>query len=438
MLMVARSLRPYLVYPFALLAVLVFLLPFERIPSLNMNVFGSEITLRGSVLAGLVLIVASVPLLIAKWRDLIKMPYLGLQVFLGFYALSALTSIDSVRSVWVLCYTVFVVVVAICVAIQLGNNDLQKLETVVRWATWVVIVFGLLQFFGNVLGLPSTITGLRAEYSKEILGFPRVQSVGLEPLYYGNFLLWPLFLFSSRYLKTGGHIDLVLIGAIAMQVFLTVSRGALVAGLIGVLVLVVLGIREGVRIKRIAIVLMAMLIGLSLALGLGEITRRYELQRGSVPDTDITAVSQATNLDSQIDRKLNREVALEAIFMHPWLGVGPGGFDAFVRTRTDVYNETSGRIIVNNEPLELFAEGGLLGFTSLLITAVWILATGFRRAWSKNLSVSNWVWVSAILAYLVALAVQYQSFSTLYIMHVWVIAGLLLGIIFPLDGKRKS
>ncbi len=424
-------------YQSALLAVLFFTLPFERIPSFDISIFGNEVTFRASLVAGLLFVIASLPQLFRSRKKLLLMPYLGLIGFLMAYAVSTVFSIDIWRSLWVFFYTAYVVLVAVSIALYIRSVSLQKLETILRWAAWIVIIFGLFQFIGNVMNIPASITGLRPEYSKEILGFPRIQSVGLEPLYYGNFLLFPLFILSARFIKAGSK-DLVLICAIVMQIFLTVSRGALIAGVVGLVVLLVFSLRERVEYKRIGSLFLTIVFGIFFALVLSAFTRSYIQKTTNVQNTNVTVVSQATNLDSQIDRRLNREIAVRAMLTKPWFGLGPGGFNSFVRGETEIYSATPGIIIVNNEPLELLAEGGIISFLVLSIALMWIFIISARRVWIKDIAGDRWIWVVGILAFLMALLVQYQTFSTLYIMHIWVVIGALIGIVFHINLKDSN
>ena len=47
-------------------------------------------------------------------------------------------------------------------------------------------------------------------------------------------------------------------------------------------------------------------------------------------------------------------------------------------------------------------------------------------------------WLYGLMAYLIATAIQYQTFSTLYIMHIWVATGILLGVISLVQNKSKT
>ena len=53
-------------------------------------------------------------------------------------------------------------------------------------------VFGLYQFFGDIIGLPTFATGLKDHYTKAVFGIPRIQGTAVEPLYFAGMLVIPL------------------------------------------------------------------------------------------------------------------------------------------------------------------------------------------------------------------------------------------------------
>jgi cytochrome c oxidase subunit IV len=79
----------------------------------------------------------------------------------------------------------------------------------------------------------------------------------------------------------------------------------------------------------------------------------------------------------------------------------------------------------------LAAEAGIIGFALFIVFAGWtwlLVATSYLTDKFKNQQLSYWA--PAILVYCIALAIQYQTFSTLYVMHVWVVIGLLMAFGF--------
>jgi O-antigen ligase len=105
------------------------------------------------------------------------------------------------------------------------------------------------------------------------------------------------------------------------------------------------------------------------------------------------------------------------------LGIGIGNFGPNVAGYPPSAPE-EGWLIVNNEPLEILAETGILGFLSIILFLGCLFFRGLYAAFkSKDLYLK--IWLIGLLAVLLAFAVQYQTFSTLYITHIWVAIGLL-------------
>jgi len=78
--------------------------------------------------------------------------------------------------------------------------------------------------------------------------------------------------------------------------------------------------------------------------------------------------------------------------------------------------------------LEILAETGLLGFLSLALALSYIFIKGIEASLKTQ---NNYLkgWINGLLLALFGIAIQYQTFSTLYIMHIWVALGLLLACV---------
>jgi len=117
------------------------------------------------------------------------------------------------------------------------------------------------------------------------------------------------------------------------------------------------------------------------------------------------------------------------------LGVGPGNFGEFTRDSVPELfpNDLA---IVNNEPLELLAETGAIGsllFALFVLSSFWLAVKKLARD-----GVRAQPWLLGLLLCLIGYAVQYQTFSTLYLTHVWVTIGLLLGYLLASETVRKE
>jgi len=418
---------PYLVF-----AGLVFSLPFERIPAVDTSILGVSITMRLGLVFGALLILCGLLALrqkIAVFRDRV---YVLLGAFIFVYFLAALASGDLKRALFVFVFTLFTALIGASVSLVWNEGMAKKAHKALVYATWIVLIFGFYQYVGDILNLPGNLTGLRDIYTKAVFGFPRIQSVGLEPLYYANFLLLPLFYFGAKFLN-GDDERPYLIALIVTQIVLTVSRGALIAGAVGLVTLLILCARRARYTQTIGFIGLV-LVGIAIGLNLTGVNANFNTSQNgnnNNPNQVVTAVvDQAINLNAQDDRVRNRDLAIQAFKTKPLLGIGPGNFNQFARDNYEGYRAGGGYVIVNNEPLELLAESGIIGFGLFLgfIGLLWWRIA--KLAWLENGSEAG-IWPSTIAAYLVAMAIQYQTFSTLYIIHLWVLIGIALALTTP-------
>lgn len=410
---------------------LVFLLPYERIPSFAVQAFGTSIDLRLSFIAGaiLILLVAwSLAFTKDKLQARLSTFHYALAGFFFVYLLSALISTDLKRALIVWIFTAFTAAVGVSVGLAWRYCDSAAVRKALWVTTWIALAFGFYQYIGDIIGLSTSWTGLREIYTKEVFGFPRIQSTGLEPLFYGNFLLIPLFYFATRFL-TGSEERPLFLLALITQLVLTVSRGALIGGLTGMMLILALYFRRS-QIQQKAGLVGLTVLGIALALLLTNVNSLQTLNQNQAvsPHTPapVGVINQATNLTSQDDRVRNRILAWEAFRSQPWLGIGPGNFSAYAKDRYEGYRAAEGQVVVNNEPLEMLAEGGLIGSLALLGFVIALIAALIRRI--RESEGSDLDWTIALLAYFVALGIQYQTFSTLYIMQVWVTLGIAMGL----------
>jgi O-antigen ligase len=426
---VARASR-YLI--FFILAVL----PLERIPSLDI----ASITIRFSQVAGLILIAINTP---ALWRSAKKiyseLPWGWLVAFWGACLMSTAVAAHQHRAVMVTAFTVFVGLLAWTIAIRYERDQIPMYLKIVVIAALATVAFGLYQFFGDLLGIPYQWTGLRSQYTKDIFGFPRIQSTGLEPLYYANYLLIPASLLSMAiaygYRRRAALWALL---PIATTVWLTVSRGAIVALIFVLLVGLALTIWH--RAYRTAAWMLACAVASAiLAYGLLYLGTHYVVQKPTEQTKEALEnfrhqTTNVNNGESSTGRALTRSLAIQAWREHPVFGLGPGGFGAYATMqRPEKFSGTDG--IVNNEPLEILAETGLIGGLTLLgfiASVAWLAWRSVKKTALDHVAI-----LGPALA-LVGIAAQYMTFSTLYITHVWVTLGLLAGAALTAASRSRK
>lgn len=411
-----------LVRPQTWLYLLAALLPFERIPALSLAGFN----LRPSLVAALILVVVTLiqtPKLVVPKRT----SHWALVVFLGICGLSSLLSGSPSHAWRITGYTILAAVLAVCVAQAVKAANLRTLCFVLLISSISVSLFAFYQFAGDLGGLPTDVTGLKAMYSGQVFGFPRVQAASIEPLYFANYLLLPLAILSAVGLFI--NVNILTLIVLDTAILLTLSRGGVIVAAITLVFLISLTLYRR-RFKDAAKLSIGVII--SLALTLTTLTYLVPALRHVPTDSQKpSAVSvytdQVTNLEvgnGMVDRARTRKLAIEAFQAHPLLGVGPGNFGAYA---VSVHSDYSTNQIVNNEPLELLAETGVIGFGVFMAFVVLLAREAILALRQKRPVLGNAILLGA-LVYLAATAIQYWSFSTLYIIQVWFAIGLVLGL----------
>jgi O-antigen ligase len=398
------------------LLLLVATLPFERIGSYEL--YG--LTVRPSQLIAVALIIS----LLFKWRenrlrrDLELLPL----IYLGAAAISVAFAPATIRALLVLGFSFFAWLAFLTVRRLTAHADLRLLERALWWTTFAVIVFGLYQYLGDSLGLQKHLTGLKDYYTKEVFGFPRIQSFALEPLYLANFLLIPLGLFGARFTRRPDRRSGLLLFLLSLTIALTLSRGGYAAAVWVIFLLIFSHPQLRATLRLLGLISAGVIAGL-LLISLGSAVKKEETL------TQVkTFTAQATNVEtgaSVSERAQARRDAWEAFRESPLTGIGAGNFGTWAHARNP---EISKDAIVNNEPLELLAETGVFGFAAITAFVLAILRRSWRAFRSGQGSEEERVWLIGLTAAVIGFAVQYQTFSTLYVMHIWVALGLLVAI----------
>lgn len=417
---------------------LIFFLPFDLFTSAE--VF--DYTLKTSQVIALV---TSASLVMRKIRmrdfNLVKTPLrwpLGLLLFAN--ACSLFYAIDRAKGTLYLGWSIFMVVAVYFMVINLIINR-EILERSIKFlflSAGLLSLFGVYQFIGDYLGLP---TGLLVRYTKASNLLPRIHTFALEPLYWANYLLLVIPIIIAFLLYRSSLIDrrwgIALFALLAFNLIFTVSRGGWIGMAAAGIVIYLLYIREDRR-RRLQVVKFLPIIVLA-AIVLG--SSFYFIPKGR--DLAIKSVN--------LLRRENFIITAEGVRLKGWvtafnmfttspiIGVGVGNYGPnYHRYLPPSYGYPSepayeplpvgsGRGITNNITLEIMSETGVLGLSAYLgILAVTILLLWriFRKAESPF-----WRMISlGLVAGFIGIFVQYQFFSTFYIMHVWFTLGLITAV----------
>ncbi|MFA5927104.1 MAG: O-antigen ligase family protein [Patescibacteria group bacterium] len=398
--------------------ILLYLVPFERIPSIE--IFG--LTARLSTFAILVFVLIFLPGFLYKKKYLpISSIDKSIIAFLLITYSSILVAEDKKRALIVAALLTFVICGYLLVTRVLRVKfNFEKVSKVIIWSALATALFGFFQFFGDSrFGLPANVTGLIPRYTKEILGFARVQSVGMEPLYYANFLFLPIFILSSRILtaaKKPAVFDLVSLTIVLSAFILSLSRGAYAGFAAGIVTLIaLLVIFSHLRKHAWKLVIVGLV-----AWGLSQMAVLDVSGGQGVTDfTEQVTVPEKTAGASTNPRLESYREAIRLFRENPILGVGIGNYGVVSKFEKNIAE--AGYIIVNNQYLETLAETGIVGFVSFAVLIFLLIVKLFR---ALRLNKANAPSIALTLT-LVSVLTQYNFFSTIYILYIWIVVALI-------------
>lgn len=409
---------------------LLFLVPFERIPSVE--VIG--ITVRLSFLVIFAFLIYYGYLLVKRKEQFLPLSKIDWSIigFVGVIILSNLVATSRHRSLTVTAFILFVVAGYLLISRAYRKNfSYQKISRVILLSAGVATVFGFYQFFGDAFGLSHIWTGIDPAYSKAVFGFPRFQSVGIEPLYFANYLLLPIFITVGAVL-TGTPFrrrSALLLTVFLLALFLTLSRGGYLGFAFGLLFIsVVLALKKRLIFQRlgltIAVTVLAFALSsvvISVVTSVGHHTNGTGGRQSVAKFVSQATVSDFGNSDSTAGRIDHFKEAYRLFKTKPILGIGVGNYG--VVNRLQPYSKKYGYKIVNNFYLETLAELGILGFGAFLVL-IYFLGS---KCWTSmhNLSHDAQIGALVLLTVLLAVGVQANFFSTIYIIFLWVLIGLI-------------
>lgn len=403
---------------------MVLALPFERLLTIDVGGFTAKPI-------HIVILATLLGWFFASWQNRVKIRFTSLSVIAAIFwivgLLSLNVSIDSSRTVQILIFWL-VALIGFWLVTQLIQTKEDLVNTIVFLliATAILAVFGFYQIAGDLSGLPSIATGIREGYGRATFGFPRVHATLPEPLYYGNYLLIPFFISTVMFLwggiqnKIGRKWLLVITLLILANIVLTVSRGAYLALGVGGLLIIIWQYKVFFQLKNIVVIISALALGAMLFVGFLTLSdpRSIEefLQHISLEKKESESI--VTRVDAT-------ELAYTAWQNSPVLGIGLGGYglyeleDKYESYLTDYYP------IVNNQYVETLAETGVIGEICLLIFLCLLLWRSFKAyIIAKDKTVKGLI--ASLTIGVVAILVQYLTFSTIYIVYIWFFIGLLV------------
>jgi O-antigen ligase len=402
---------------------LLFFIPFERIPSFEFH----GVTIRATVVLLMVAFFTVLPHL-AKLRRLGPVSLLdkAILIYLVVAVLSSAFASVHGRSIEVLGFLSAVLFGYFILSriLRNGFDSLAILRVIITSGT-TVSLFGLYQFFADGLGAPLMYTGLAVQYSKAVFGFPRVQSVSLEPLYFANFLLLPLFLLGTFLLtleRRPRWYELASLYVMFTAFCLTLSRGGYAGILGGTVVLAVFFLAKQIRIRNVTLV--GLLVVVSIASALLSVKALAGTKAVSTFGSQ-AVISDNKSVAASVTPRLNNYTEAWQLFKtRPVIGIGIGNYGVLNTVSPHVAGQ--GYMIVNNQYLETLAETGVLG----LIALASVVVITFRELWRLTPQKKDRWLTFALAATLGGILVQYNFLSTIYIFYVWAIIALVDGLTY--------
>ncbi len=271
---------------------------------------------------------------------------------------------------------------------------------------------------------PAILSGSEELYlGRDFVGVPRVRGTACEPLYLGNYVLMVL---PWLWLSAAGRRRRLWLPLLAVLLLAaTWSRGAWLAAGPGLLAAVVLAARAGrLRWRRLtAFAVPAVLLGLVAA---------HLLSDGRLTDLIWQRLRQSVSTEdwSNLTRWYSMQAAWRGYELSPLYGIGWGQFGHHFARLVDPMGLQSQFAwpVVNNYPLAVLCETGVLGFAALVVS----VAALARRVW-RAVTPSGDGALDAKRRRLIAAAAgatavwaQLMTFSQYNLPHIWVAVGLLL------------
>jgi O-antigen ligase len=441
-----------------LVVLIAFFLPFEYLGSFEFRGFTIRISQILAVILIFVWLLALITKKITYKKNYITLP---LVVFLAINLLSLMKSSDIKRSLTIFSFILFTAFLGwLITQVITDKKDLKKIIIAVAISSLLISLLGFWQFFGDSYNISPQWTGLRANYVQEKIGFTRIHSTAFEPLYYANYLFIPLFLFLAlwigrkspqptllreknneisveesnkfplskpvlSFVEGGGTRGLFLLIFLILSNFvLTVARGAYLAFIPSLLILIYFFHHKLSNFKK----LISFILLITLTIFFSWQLIRY-FDRSSSSLDQLKYEEHITNIfggSSYKERKETINLAWRAFMENPILGIGIGSFGPYAKIHLPWWQKNDWKI-VNNEYLEILAETGLAGFIAFMSLLGIIIFRTFKLIYNNKDAFLKTAGAGLFAAF-IAILVQYLTFSTLYIMHIWFLIGLLAAI----------
>lgn len=409
--------------PFLGFSLIVFFLPFERVPTYNLG--GVDIKIN-VILGFLTLFCWGLALLFnaKKWKLQSSVLTIPAVIFVIAMLLSLTQAYALTRAGMVFIFTLFTIGMGfLTINMADSKENLKKILSVLFLTSLIAGAFGLFQFGGDVVGLPTALTLLKKDYTSEVFGFPRIQAFSMEPLYFANLLMIPIslalaYLFAKEKTFQTWHM-LGLFILLGLNFILTVSRGGYIGLAASILVFVLLYFKKVFTWQNLIVAVVAVfLVGYGTA---------FALSKGDYRATN-EFIGHVLLRDYKVGESVQGRLAtfrqaLKAYSWSPVFGIGVGNYGPYTAAYP-IEAPKGGWTIVNNQYFETLAETGVVGASALALLFLTLIIQSIRAIKRTQDSFLKSTMVGLLAAF-VGILVQYNFFSTLYVIHIWVLIGLM-------------
>lgn len=276
---------------------------------------------------------------------------------------------------------------------------------------------------------PAILSGSEELYlGRDFVGVPRLRGTACEPLYLGNFLLFALPWLVWRARRDGWALAAAVGGLLLLGA--TWSRGAWLAGCAGGVAGAAVLWTSGVRPSRR---------GLWWIAGGGGLALVAFLLLGGDALLQLLARRIAQSFSgedwSNLTRVYSMQAAWRAFLAAPWTGVGWGQFAFHFPLLVDPMGLQSqfSWPVVNNYPLKVLCETGVVGFAAFVGGVVVLV----RRGWLARFQPQPGR-LAAATAALTGTWLQLFTFSQYNLPHIWLAVGFYAAVVAVRDGETGS
>jgi len=428
---------------------IIFSLPFERIPSLEIM----GITLRLSQI--FTLIGLGVFAILFLKNKFLNFKWSKINYWLAALVLATVPSLLNVINWNRYFITAIATLIVFCAAFLIANFLKNKITAMIGLiASFLTVsLFGYFQFFADLLGAPTSISLLKQTYTKAIFGFPRVHSTAQEPLYFAGMLFLPIFICLIIYLNsalndklgkqiikssgvvknqsfskilklTTSNFFLILLLLFVGLFIITIAKGAWFAALI-VIPFFIIGTWNKFNFKKLFFQIVALACFFyPLVIILAYTSPNFQNSLNKVTENFSETLLGTSSTFTERDNF--QSLASNLLMPEAIIGIGSGQYGILserpLRSLKTDYNQY---FIVNNVYLEIWLEQGITFLILFIGMLLWLVLNGIKSI--KNLDSFNLIQsihLSIILAVICSL-IQWFTFSPIYIMPIFILLGLL-------------